>query len=53
MGKGVTKMEIKIPKTKDQIDFESNVQYLINVMSELPKEEQKQLIDYAVFLANN
>ena len=46
-------MEIKAPKTKEQIDFESNAQYLINVLSELTKQEQKQVIDYAVFLANN
>ena len=46
-------MEIKIPTTKEQKDFETNAQYLINVLSELSTKEQKQVIDFAVFLANN
>ena len=45
-------MEIITPKTKEQKEFETNVQYLINVLSELTNQEQKQVIDYAVFLAN-
>ena len=45
-------MEIITPKTKEQKEFETNVQYLINVLSELTTQEQKQVIDYAVFLAN-
>ena len=45
-------MEITAPKTREQKDFETNAQYLINVMSELTAQEQKQVIDYAVFLAN-
>ena len=46
-------MEITAPKTKAQKDFELNAQYLINVLSELTAQEQKQVIDFAVFLANN
>ncbi len=46
-------MEIKMPKTKEQKDFEINVQYLIDVLSNLNSKEQKQVIDFAVFLANN
>lgn len=45
-------MDITIPKTKEQQDFETNVQYLIMVFNELTKDEQKQVIDYCVFLAN-
>lgn len=46
-------MEIIAPKTKEQKDFETNAQYLINILSELPTKEQKQVIDFAIFLANN
>lgn len=46
-------MELKAPKTKEQKDFETNAQYLLNVLAELTKEEQKQVIDFAIFLANN
>lgn len=46
-------MDLAAPKTKAQKDFETNAQYLINVLSELPAKEQKQVIDFAVFLANN
>lgn len=45
-------MEITIPKTKEQKDFEANTQYLINVLAELTQEEQRQVINLAVFLAN-
>ena len=45
-------MEITIPKTKTQEDFETNVKYLITVFSELDEREQKMLLDLAVFLAN-
>lgn len=45
-------MEITMPKTKEQQDFEINVQYLINVLSDLSSKEVKQVIDFAVFLAN-
>lgn len=45
-------MEIKIPKTKAQKDFETNIQYLINVVSELTKEDLQKVLDFAVFLAN-
>lgn len=46
-------MDLTAPKTKAQKDFETNAQYLINVLSELTTQEQKQVIDFAVFLANN
>ena len=45
-------MELTMPKTKEQKDFESDVQYLINVLSDLTKEERTQVINMAVFLAN-
>lgn len=45
-------MEITIPKTKAQEDFEANVKYLIAVFTELDEREQKMLLDLAVFLAN-
>lgn len=46
-------MDINVPKTKEQKDFEANVQYLVNLLSELSIKEQKQVIDFAVFLINN
>ena len=45
-------MQINIPKTQAQQDFESNVTYLVTIFSELNKREQKMLLDLAVFLAN-
>lgn len=45
-------MEITIPKTKAQQDFESNVQYLVQLFTNLDEREQKMLLDLAVFLAN-
>lgn len=45
-------MDITIPKTKTQQDFESNVNYLIQIFAELDEREQKMLLDLAVFLAN-
>lgn len=45
-------MEITIPKTKAQEDFETNVNYLVKLFSELDEREQKMLLDLAVFLAN-
>lgn len=41
-----------MPKTKDQREFEINMKYLIQVLSDLTKEEQRKVIDFAVFLAN-
>lgn len=40
------------PKTKAQKDFETNANYLVTVLSDLTPEQQKQVIDFAVFLAN-
>lgn len=45
-------MEIKIPKTKAQQDFEANINYLIALFTELDEREQKMLLDLAAFLAN-
>ena len=45
-------MEIMIPKTKAQEDFEANVQYLVTLFTELDEREQKMLLDLAVFLVN-
>lgn len=46
-------MQITIPKTKAQEDFESNIKYLVQLFTELTEQEQKMLLDLAVFLANN
>lgn len=43
---------LQAPKTKAQKDFEINAQYLLQVLSDLTQEQQKQVIDFAVFLAN-
>ena len=45
-------MEITVPKTKAQEEFEANVQYLITLFTQLDEREQKMLLDLAVFLAN-
>ena len=45
-------MEIVIPSTKEQREFETAIKYLIQILSELPKEEVNKVIDFAVFLAN-
>lgn len=45
-------MEIIIPKTKTQEEFEANVKYLIQLFTLLDEREQKMLLDLAVFLAN-
>ena len=45
-------MEITIPKTQVQKDFEANIQYLIGLFTELDEREQKMILDLAVFLAN-
>ena len=45
-------MEITIPKTKTQEEFEANVKYLIQLFTTLDEREQKMLLDLAVFLAN-
>ena len=45
-------MELTIPKTNEQKDFETRAQYLINILATLPPEEQNKVIDFAVFLAN-
>ena len=45
-------MEITIPKTKTQLDFEANVNYLVKLFTELDEREQKMILDLAVFLAN-
>lgn len=45
-------MEITIPKTKAQQEFEANVNYLVTLFTELDEREQKMLLDLAVFLAN-
>lgn len=45
-------MEFTIPSTKEQREFETAIKYLIQILSELPKEEVNKVIDFAVFLAN-
>lgn len=44
--------ENTMPKTKEQKEFETDVQYLLQVLADLPKEERRKVIDFAVFLAN-
>lgn len=45
-------MEITIPKTKAQEDFEVNVKYLPQLFVDLDERSQKMLLDLAVFLTN-
>ena len=46
-------MEITIPKTKAQQDFEANVQYLITLFTQLDEREQKCFLIWRYSLRTN
>ena len=45
-------MEIKIPKTKAQQDFEIKVQNLLTVLAEMNAADVQKVIEFAIFIAN-
>lgn len=45
-------MEIKLPKTKAQQDFENKVQNLITVLAEMNTDDIQKVIEFAIFIAN-
>lgn len=45
-------MQITIPKTKAQEDFETKVQDLLPILAEMKPEDVQKVIEFAIFTAN-
>lgn len=45
-------MEIKIPKTKAQQEFEIKIQNLITILAEMNTDDIQKVIEFAIFIAN-
>lgn len=45
-------MNITIPKTKEQKEFECKVQNLLQVLSEMNSADVQKVIEFAIFIAN-
>lgn len=45
-------MDITIPKTKEQKDFEIKIQNLLTVLSEMNAADVQKVIEFAIFIAN-
>lgn len=45
-------MEIKIPKGKQQKEMEQRLCILINIFPQLSEDEQKRIVDFAIFTYN-
>lgn len=45
-------MEITVPKTKAQQDFENKIQNLITILAEMSTEDIQKVIEFAIFIAN-
>lgn len=45
-------MEITVPKTKEQKDFERKVQSLLEVLSEMSSADVQKVIEFAIFIGN-
>jgi hypothetical protein len=45
-------MEITVPKTKAQQDFENKVQNLLMILSEMNAADVQKVIEFAIFIAN-
>ena len=45
-------MEMTIPKTKAQKDFETKVQQLIGILSEMKPDDIQKVIEFAIFIDN-
>ena len=45
-------MKLTIPKTKAQQDFESKIQSLVDVLSEMDLPDIQKVLEFAIFIAN-
>lgn len=45
-------MEITVPKTKAQEDFENKVQNLLIVLAEMDAADVQKVLEFAIFIAN-
>ena len=45
-------MEITIPKTQAQKDFEAKIQNLIAILAEMNPADIQKVIEFAIFIAN-
>lgn len=45
-------MQITIPQTKEQKEFEVKIQNLLTVLAEMSSEDVQKVIEFAVFIAN-
>ena len=45
-------MQITIPQTKEQKEFEIKVQNLLTVLSEMSADDVQKVIEFAIFIAN-
>jgi hypothetical protein len=45
-------MEITVPKTKAQQDFENKIQNLLMILSEMDAPDVQKVIEFAIFIAN-
>lgn len=45
-------MQITIPKTKAQEEFETKIQNLLTVLAEMSAADVQKVIEFAIFIAN-
>lgn len=45
-------MQVNIPKTKQQKDFETKVQTLIAILADMNIEDVQKVIEFALFIDN-
>lgn len=45
-------MEITVPKTKAQKDFENKITNLLTILSEMNAADVQKVIEFAIFISN-
>ena len=45
-------MQITIPQTREQTEFETKVQNLLTVLAEMNSADVQKVIEFAIFIAN-
>ena len=45
-------MNITIPKTKEQKDFEVKIQNLLQILAEMNSADVQKVIEFAIFICN-
>ena len=45
-------MQITIPQTQAQKDFENKIQNLITILAEMSVTDVQKVLEYAIFIAN-